>query len=343
MEKKRALITGLTGQDGSYLAELLLENGYEVFGLVRRTSNDPFVRLRHFKDKITVLYGNLRDRSALEQAVQKSSPQEIYNLAAQSDVGISFQCPDETWEVNYHGLGRLAQVALEHNPFVRIYQASTSEMFGSTPPPQNEQSPFCPVSPYAKAKLKAHEDYVLGYRQHGKFIVSGFLFNHESPRRGEHFVTRKITLSLAKIHYGLQDYLELGNLEAQRDWGFAGDYVRAMWLILQQGFSSLAFPPRDFVIATGESHTVKEFVEIAARHIGLTIYWRGRGPEEIGLDANKKVRVRVNPYYYRPQETNALRGDASLARRLLNWQPVTSFEQLVQIMMEHDLELISKK
>lgn len=223
---KKALITGFTGQDGSYLAEFLLEKNYDVHVLVRRTSQNPFSRAPHLEGKVHVHHGNLRDRSSLGNAITQSDPNEIYNLAAQSHVGISFECPDETYEVNYAGVGRLVQEALSRKPNARIYQASTSEMFGSTNPPQNENSAMNPVSPYAKAKLKAHEDYVVGYREkHNLFICSGILFNHESPRRGENFVTRKITLSFAKIAQRKQEFFELGNLDAKRDWGFAGDYV----------------------------------------------------------------------------------------------------------------------
>ena len=226
MSRKRALITGITGQDGSYLAELLLDKGYEVFGFMRRSSTEPLLRIEKLvlDKRINLINGDLRDKAAIVRAVVEAQPHEIYNLAAQSDVGISFRCPEETWEINYHGLGRLVNTVLESKLSPKIYQASTSEMFGETPPPQNESSLFQPVSPYAKAKLRAHEDYVVGYREkHGLFICSGILFNHESPRRGKHFVTRKITHSLAKIKLGLQECLELGNLEAKRDWGHAKD------------------------------------------------------------------------------------------------------------------------
>lgn len=337
--KKKALITGITGQDGSYLAEFLLKKGYEVYGLVRRTSNDPLVRLEAVRNQIKIFYGNLRDSGSLEQALMNSRPDEIYNLASQSDVGISFSCPDETWEINCFGLGRLLQKVLDLELSAKIYQASTSEMFGNTPPPQNEKSPFKPVSPYAKAKLSAHEDYVVGYRRRfGLYIVSGFLFNHESPRRGEHFVTRKITLSLAKIQNGLQDYLELGNLDARRDWGFAGDYIEAMWLMLQQNDPV----PEDFVVATGQNHTVKEFVETAAGIIGLNIHWRGEKEQEVGIDQFGKLRVRVNPKFYRPLEVNYLLGDTSKIERCLGWKPKTSFYQLVAMMMETDMKLICR-
>jgi len=329
---KSALITGITGQDGSYLSELLLAKGYKVFGLVRRSSRDPFIRLdQKTKERIAILYGDLRDVGALERAVEVAQPDEVYNLAAQSDVGISFLCPEETVEINYYGLGRLVNAVLKIKPTARIYQASTSEMFGKTNPPQNEKSPFQPVSPYGEAKLKAHEDFVVGYRtRHGAHISSGILFNHESPRRGEHFVTRKITRSLAKIKSGRQDFFELGNMDAQRDWGFAGDYVEAMWRILQQD------TPDDYVIATGEMHTVREFVTHAAEALDMPITFEGRGLDEVGKDAAGKIIVRVNPKFYRPTEVDALRGDATKAAQVLGWKPSVTFGQLARMMAEAD-------
>lgn len=332
---RRALITGITGQDGSYLAEFLLEKGYEVFGLVRRSSHNPFRRLAHLEPnrRINILYGNLRDNGSLYRALEVAKPDEIYNLAAQSDVGISFMIPEETMEINYHGLGRVVHAAMDIVPHARIYQASTSEMFGATPPPQSELSPFMPVSPYGIAKLRAHEDFVVGYRErHGVWIASGILFNHESPRRGEHFVTRKITISLAKIKLGLQDCVELGNLEAQRDWGFAGDYVRAMWQIIQYK------DPEDFVIATGESHSVREFVNAAAAALDMSIKWEGKDLDEVGVDSSGNVIVRINKDYYRPSEVHALRGDATKAKERLGWKPTVSFEQLVEMMARADFE-----
>lgn len=337
---KRAFITGITGQDGSYLAELLLEKGYEVYGLVRRTSNNPLARLEGldgFK-KIKIIYGNMRDSASLARALEISRPDEIYNLAAQSDVGISFQFPEEVVEVNYYGLGRLVNEAMQICPKARIYHASTSEMFGKTNPPQNENSPFLPASPYGQAKLKAYEDFVLGYRQkHGLFICSGILFNHESPRRGEHFVTRKITISLAKMKLGLQDSLFLGNLDAKRDWGHAKDQVEAIWRITQHS------EPDDFVIATGEARTVREFAEEAARHIGIDIGWVGSGLEEKGIDrkTNKTV-IMVDPAHFRPNEVDFLRGDYTKARKLLGWEPKITFKELVRLMMEHDLKYAEK-
>ena len=337
---KRALITGLTGQDGSYLAEFLLGKGYQVFGLVRRSSSDPFGRLQDLaiNRQIKIIYGNLRDSASLARALDQSQPDEIYNLAAQSDVGISFQCPEETLEINYFGLGRLVNEALKIVPQTRIYQASTSEMFGATPPPHHEQSPFRPVSPYAEAKLKAHLDFVVNYRErHGLFICSGFLFNHESPRRGKHFVTRKITHSLAKIKLGKQETFALGNLDARRDWGFAGDYVRAMWLMLQQP------APEDYVVATGQDHSVREFADLAARHLDLPLKWEGEGPSEVGRDRGGRVIVRVNPEFYRPQEVHHLRGDATRARAALDWRPEIDFGQLVAMMAKADLKQVANE
>lgn len=335
---KRALITGVTGQDGYYLSRLLLSKGYEVYALVRRTSNSPFVRFDQEASslqQIKVIYGNMRDLETIRLAVEEARPDEIYNLAALSDVGISFKCPDETWDINYHGVGRLTTEALRVNPKVKIYQASTSEMFGKTAPPQNENSLFQPVSPYAEAKLKAHEDYIKGPREkHGAFTCSGILFNHESPHRGEHFVTRKITMSLARIKEGLQDHMELGNLDAERDWGFAGDYVEAMWMILQQD------TPDDFVIATNESHTVREFFVAAANAIGIEVSFEGTGLNEVAKDQNGKVILRINEKYYRPAEVHALRGDYAKAHTILGWRPKTTFKELVEMMARSDLKKI---
>jgi GDPmannose 4,6-dehydratase len=338
-QKKRALITGITGQDGSYLAEFLLSKNYQVFGLVRRSSNDPFVRLPELaiKRKVEIIYGNLRDSASLARALEKSQPDEIYNLAAQSDVGISFACPEETLEINYYGLGRLVNEAIKIVPKVKIYQASTSEMFGAVPPPQNEQSKFKPVSPYAEAKLKAHLDFVVNYRErHNLFICSGILFNHESPRRGKHFVTRKITHSLAKIKLGLQSEMALGNLDARRDWGFAGDYVKAMRLMLQQP------KPDDYVIATGQSHSVRDFVELASKLIGSPIHWEGRELKEVGKNSQGRIIVRINPEFYRPQEVNHLCGDAAKARSVLGWRPKCDFEKLVEMMVKSDVKILTQ-
>lgn len=337
---KRALITGITGQDGYYLAKLLAEKNYEIYGLVRRSSHNPFAR---FDDdislwkKINVIYGNMRDVESIRRALDVSRPDEIYNLAALSDVGISFQCPAETMEINYHGLGKLITEAQQMFPKARLYQASTSEMFGRTNPPQSENSVFLPVSPYAEAKLRAHQDYIKGYREkYGFFACSGILFNHESPKRGENFVTRKVTLSLAKIKLGLQDYLELGNIDSKRDWGFAGDYVEAMWAILQEE------KPDDFVVSTGENHTVRDFVNTAARHLGMKLMWEGEKENEVAKDQNGKVVVKINPKFYRPNEVHNLLGDSSKAKKVLGWEPKTSFDELVKMMVDFDLEYLKK-
>lgn len=329
----RALITGITGQDGIYLSELLLKKGYEVYGLMRRTSAGPphIFDEHHMETGIKLIYGDIRDLSSVKRALAIAKPDEVYNLAAQSHVGVSFECPEETWEINYFGLGRIVVEAVAQNQDVKIYQASTSEMFGTTPPQQNENAAFAPVSPYAKSKLQAHKDYVVGYRERDQlFICSGILFNHESPHRGRHFVTRKVTHSLAKIKLGLQEALELGNLSAKRDWGHARDYVRAMHLMLSQE------TPEDFVIATGRQHTVRELVTCAAAVVGITITWEGEGESEIGRDQHGVVRVRVNPKFYRPNEVQDLQGDARKAKEKLGWTPTTTFEELIAEMVHAD-------
>jgi GDPmannose 4,6-dehydratase len=337
--KKRALITGVTGQDGSYLAEHLLNEGYEVWGLVRRTSLDPHMRIMHMTlpRHIKLVHGNLRDEATLRAALEESRPDEVYNLAAQSDVGISFKCPDETMDINYNGLARLVSAAVKQNPKVRIYQASTSEMFGKTRPPQNEESPFQPVSPYGDAKLRAHEEVVKESREKGGiYICSGILFNHESPRRGEHFVTRKITISLAKVKLGLQDSFALGNLEAERDWGFAGDYVKAMHKMLQQK------KPEDFVIATGEKHTVRDFVNAAAKAIGMPLTWSGKGLKEVAKTKDGRTVLTISKEYYRPNEVDSLLGDSSKAQSKLGWKIGVTFNELAAMMAKADYERLKK-
>ena len=334
--KKKALITGITGQDGSYLAELLLDKGYEIFGFMRRTSTDPFIRIEdlYVKGKVKLIYGNMRDLPTIERALAEVNPDEIYNLAAQSHVGVSFECPDETFDINHKGVERLLATAFAQNSTIKVYQASTSEMFGATPPPQSESSTFMPVSPYGEAKLKAHQ--LIGeYREKGMFAVSGILFNHESPRRGKHFVTRKLTHSLVKVKLGLQDIVRIGNLEAKRDWGFAGDYAEAMWLKMQ------AEEPSDYVIATGMSHTVRELVEAVCEELGLHIRWQGTGLEERGIDQGGKVVVEVSKRHFRPFEVNSLRGESAKALRELGWRPKVSFRELIKMMVESDLRLIA--
>lgn len=337
--KKKAFITGITGQDGSYLTEHLLGLGYEVWGLVRRTSLDPMLRLDRVKghESLHIVYGNMRDSGTLRFALEESKPDEIYNLAAQSDVGVSFKCPDETMEINYHGLGRLVHEVVRVNSDVRIYQASTSEMFGKTKPPQSETSPFQPVSPYGEAKLLAHEHFVKGYREkHGLFICSGILFNHESPHRGEHFVTRKISISLSKIKLGMQDSFSLGNLEARRDWGFAGDYIKAMHLMLGRK------TPTDYVISTGVSHTVREFVEATARALDMSLSWRGSSFNEVAKDGSGKVVLTINKEHYRPIDVHHLTGDSSKANAELGWKSEISFEKLAEMMAKADYDRLSK-
>lgn len=327
---KRALITGITGQDGSYLAELLLEKGYEVYGLVRRSSNDPCVRIEHIKKQIHIICGNVTDLGAVRMAMEESRSDEVYNLAAQSHVGDSFRCVSETMETNYYGALKIINEALRVNPDVRIYQASTSEMFGNALPPQNEYTQFNPQSPYAEAKLATHERIVVPYRLKGHFICSGFLFNHESPRRGKHFVTKKITYSLAKIALGLQNCLELGNLDARRDWGFSPDYVEAMWMMLQKE------KPEDYVIATGRARTVQEFVDAAASEMNIALKWSGEGINKVARDKSGNIIVKVNPEYFRLSEVYYLQGDNTRARQMLGWKPKTSFEDMVRMMVEHD-------
>lgn len=338
MTKKRALITGVTGQDGSYLAELLADKGYEVYGLMRRTSADPFPELEALVNRgaLKLIWGNLRDLPTIIRALEESNPDEIYNLAAQSHVGVSFKCPDETWDINYHGVERLLEEATKRNKDVRFYQASTSEMYGSTPPTHNETTTFSPVSPYAEAKLKSHR-LIEDYRARGFFTCSGILFNHESPRRSKLFVTRKLTYAFAQIKLGLIDKIGIGNMEAGRDWGFSGDYVRAMWMMLQ------ADKPDTYVIATGKAHTVRDFIEAVAKAVDMPLTWEGEGMQEVGKDAQGNIRVHIDPNFYRPREVDALCGDWSKAKRELGWEPSVSFDQLVDMMVQSDLQALKGK
>jgi GDPmannose 4,6-dehydratase len=325
---KRALLTGITGQDGSYLAELLLKKGYEVHGIVRRASTFNTDRIDHIyldphdpAARVFLHYGDLSDGTGLRRILEKVRPDEVYNLGAQSHVKVSFDEPEYTADVDATGTLRLLEALRDwmgvSSKAARIYQAGSSEMFGAAPPPQSESTPFHPRSPYAVSKVAAHW-YSVNYREaYGLFIANGILFNHESPRRGETFVTRKITRAAARIKLGLQDKLYLGNLDARRDWGFAGDYVDAMWRMLQQE------RPDDYVVATGESHSVREFLEATFAHHGLD--WR--------------PHVAVEPRYFRPSEVDHLCGDASKARAALDWTPRVGFEELVRTMADHDLEL----
>jgi len=341
---KKAFITGITGQDGSYLAELLLEKGYEVHGLVRRSSSFNRGRIEHLhrdhhlpQNKIHLHYGDMTDGLSLNRLVAKIEPEEIYNLAAQSHVAVSFETPEYTSQADAVGALRLLDTikSLGMEKSCRFYQASTSEMFGKVvETPQSETTPFYPRSPYGVAKLYAHW-ITINYREaYNIFACSGILFNHESPRRGESFVTRKITLTLANIIKGTQDKLYLGNLNAKRDWGYAGDYVEGMWKMLQQD------SPEDYVLATGEQHDVREFIEEAFGLCGMKIEWQGAGIEEKGIDpASGRTLVEVDPAYFRPAEVETLVGDPSKAKEKLGWVHGTSFKELVRLMVEADLTL----
>jgi GDPmannose 4,6-dehydratase len=319
-ETKRALITGITGQDGSYLAEFLLDKGYEVHGMVRRSSTETFQRLRDCRDDITLHTGDLLDQRSLVDVMRECEPHEIYNLAAMSFVAASWNQPVLTAEFSGVGATRMLEAMREVVPGARFYQASSSEMFGQVlEVPQTEKTPFYPRSPYGVAKVYGHFITVNYRESYDLFACSGILFNHESPRRGLEFVTRKVTHGAAAIKLGLQEKLALGNLDAERDWGYAKDYVEAMWLMLQQD------EPDDFVVATGETHSVRELVEVAFAHAGLE------------LDDH----VEIDPKYFRPAEVEHLIGDASKARARLGWEPRTSFEELVKLMVDADLELLA--
>lgn len=338
---KKALVTGITGQDGSYLAEFLIEKGYEVHGLIRRSSTFNTHRIDHiFQDphekqkKIFLYYGDLSDGSNISRLIEKIKPDEIYHLGAQSHVRVSFDMPEYTADVTGLGTLRLLDAIKESAIKTKFYQASSSEIFGKVQQvPQNENTPFYPRSPYGCAKVFAHW-ITINYREsYNLFACNGILFNHESPRRGETFVTRKITRGLARIKLGLDKKMYLGNLEAKRDWGYAKDYVKAMWLMLQKDH------PDDYVIATGETHSVREFVEKSAKCLGFNLIWQGKGLEEKGIDSKtKKVIIEIDPHYFRPAEVDLLVGDASKAKRELGWVPETKFRELVKIMAEADLE-----
>lgn len=325
---KKALITGITGQDGSYLAEFLLNKGYEVFGIIRRSSSFNTERIDHlYKDphenpKLKLLYGDLNDSSSLAEIIHSVNPEEIYNLGAQSHVRVSFDIPEYTSEITGIGTLRLLEAIRRTGCKTRFYQASSSEIYGKAAEiPQTEKTPFYPRSPYGCAKLYSYWITVNYRESYNLFACNGILFNHESPRRGETFVTRKITRAATRIKLGLQDKLYLGNLDAKRDWGFAGDYVEAMWLMLQ------ADEPDDFVVATGETYSVREFLEKVFK----------------GLDLNWEKHVEIDPKYYRPTEVDVLLGDSSKIRKKLGWKPRVSFDGLVKMMLEHDLELAKKE
>lgn len=341
MVLKKALITGITGQDGSYLTEFLLEKGYKVYGIVRRASMFNRHRLEHLHNNknLTLLYGDLTDSSNLNRILEKVGPDEIYNLAAQSHVGVSFEVPEYTAEVDAVGTLRFLDAIKDSHLNTRFYQASTSELYGKVQEvPQTEKTPFYPRSPYAVAKLYAYW-IVVNYREAFNIHASnGILFNHESPRRGENFVTRKITLGVAKIKAGKEDTIYLGNLDAKRDWGYAPDYVRMMWMMLQQD------TPDDYVVATNEMHTVREFIEKSFMISGVEIVWEGLAEKERGIDRKTgKTIVAVDPKFYRPTEVEQLLGNPLKAKQKLGWEPKVKFEELVEIMTRADLELFGVK
>lgn len=335
---KKALITGINGQDGSYLAELLLQKGYEVYGILRRKSVVDYSNIEGIKDKINFINADMTDLVSLINALKISQADEVYNLAAQSFVGISWEQPVITAEINAIGVAKILEAVRIVKPEARFYQASSSEMFGKVQEmPQTETTPFYPRSPYGVAKLYGHW-ITKNYREsYGMFTCSGILFNHESERRGKEFVTRKITDAVARIKFGLQEYVELGNLEAKRDWGHSQDYVYAMYLMLQQEKAD------DYVIATNETRTVREFVERAFNVIGIDIVWKGSGSQEQGFDKSSgKVLVKVNPKYYRPAEVELLIGNPAKAEKELGWKRSIHFDELVERMVKNDIELVSK-
>ena len=341
---KKALITGITGQDGTYLTEFLLEKGYEVHGVIRRASTFNTKRIDHLFEnsqignkKLFLHYGDLTDSSNVNRLIEKIQPDEIYNLAAQSHVQVSFEVPEYTAEVDGVGTLRLLDAIKESKKSIRFYQASTSELYGGMPgtAPQNEKTPFYPRSPYAVAKLYSYW-ITVNYREaYDLFASNGILFNHESPRRGETFVTRKITRAVASITAGRQEKLSLGNLNAKRDWGFAGDYVEGMWMMLQQE------KPQDYVLASGEAHSVREFAELAFREVSIKIEWKGTGVEEKGYDRKSgKLLIDINPRYFRPTEVEFLWGDPAKAEKGLGWKRKVNFEELVCMMVEADMKEI---
>ncbi len=337
---KRALITGITGQDAAYLAKLLLEKGYEVYGGYRRSANLDFWRLKELgiEQDVKIVLFDLLEFTNIFNTIKTIQPNEIYNLAAQSFVAASFKQPIVTAEIDAMGVLRILEAIRTLNPNIKFYQASTSEMFGKVQAiPQNETTPFYPRSPYAVSKLMAHWMCVNYREAYNMFNCSGILFNHESPLRGLEFVTRKITYGVARIKYGIQDKIVLGNLSSRRDWGYAPEYVEAMWLMLQQD------TPDDYVVATNETHSVREFVEAAFKTINIELAWEGEGVNEKGIDKSTgNVLVEVSPEFFRPSEVDLLIGDYSKAKKKLGWSPKTSFEKLVSIMVEADIERIAK-
>jgi GDPmannose 4,6-dehydratase len=338
---KKALITGITGQDGSYLAELLLEKGYEVHGVIRRSSSFNTQRIDHiFQDphtpnqKLFMHFGDLSDASNLSRLIEKIQPDEIYHLAAQSHVRVSFDIPEYTGDVTGLGTLRILDAIRESGVKTKFYQASSSEMFGLVQHvPQTEETPFYPRSPYGVAKVYGYW-ITKNYREsYDLFACNGILFNHESPRRGETFVTRKVSRGLARIKLGLDETLYMGNLDAKRDWGYAKDYVEGMWMMLQQE------KPDDYVLATNETHTVREFIEVASKRLGFDLEWQGKDVDEVGIDRNTgKIIIKIDPVYFRPAEVDLLIGDASKAKKLMGWEPKVKFKELVEIMVDADLE-----
>tara|TARA_S200000501_G_scaffold271423_1_gene255164 strand:- start:5744 stop:6781 length:1038 start_codon:yes stop_codon:yes gene_type:complete len=342
---KTALITGITGQDGSYLAEFLLEKGYNVHGIVRRSSSfntgriDHLIKDEKYKNSFFFHHGDLTDTSNLNRVLEKIEPSEIYNLAAQSHVHVSFQIPDYTAQVDALGTLRFLDAIRKTGLDTKFYQASTSELYGKVQQiPQTESTPFYPRSPYAVAKLYGYW-IIVNYREaYNIFACNGILFNHESPRRGETFVTRKITRAVSRIKAGIQDILLLGNLNSKRDWGYAPEYCEGMWMMLQQDY------PDDYVLATGENHTIREFAELSFKELGIIIDWEGKGVDEVGIDSKTgKAMVKIDPQYYRPTEVDQLLGDSSKAREKFGWVSKTSFEKLVSIMTKADWQQIEKK
>lgn len=336
---KNALITGITGQDGSYLAELLLEKGYNVYGIMRRKSVVDYGNVEHIKDKINFIYADMTDEISLINAMRISQADEVYNLAAQSFVATSWEQPLATAEIDAIGVTNMLEAIRTVKPSCRFYQASTSEMFGLVQAiPQCETTPFYPRSPYGVAKLYGHW-ITKNYREsYNLFACSGILFNHESERRGKEFVTRKITDAVARISHGVQEYMELGNLDSKRDWGHSKDYVRAMWLMLQQD------KPDDFVIATNETRTVREFVDIAFKCAGIEVEWKGTGVDEVGINkANGKTVVKVSPKFFRPAEVDILLGNPEKAEKTLGWKREISFAELVERMVKNDMALVEKE
>ena len=336
---KKALITGITGQDGSYLAELLLEKGYEVYGIMRRKSVVDYGNVDHIKDKLNFIYADMTDVVSLIRAMRISQADEIYNLAAQSFVATSWEQPLATADIDALGVTNMLEAIRTVKPEARFYQASTSEMFGLVQEmPQKETTPFYPRSPYGVAKLYGHW-ITKNYREsYDMYACSGILFNHESERRGLEFVTRKITDAVARIKLGIQDHVELGNMDSKRDWGHSRDYVYAMWLMLQQDKAD------DYVVASGETHTVREFVELAFGHVGIEIEGKGQGVDEIGVDkATGKTIVSINPKFFRPAEVDVLLGDPAKADKVLGWKREVSFSQLVEGMVKNDLAIVEKE